>query len=97
MIELDDDQFLATAIIRLGFDETEAWQEQGLTIIQARNGYSILTYICVYAPSSEMVELSSEGINRYHSHNAKLFEWIELSADVKRIYVNKTKVIYIYI
>ena len=38
-------------------------------------------------------ELSSEGINICHSCNAKLFEWIEHSVAVKRIYGNKTKVI----
>ena len=40
------------------------------------------------------VEASSEGINGCHSRKARLFEWIELSVDVKRIYVKKAKVIH---
>ena len=49
--------------------------------------------VCVL-PHLRGVDLSSEGINGYHSCVARLFEWIELSVAVKRIYVSKTKMIY---
>ena len=39
-------------------------------------------------------ELSSEGIKGCYSRQVRLFESIELSVAVKRIYVNKTKVIH---
>ena len=43
----------------------------------------------IYAPQRR-VEKSSEGINGWYLRNAKLFEGIELSVAVKRIYVNKS-------
>ena len=40
------------------------------------------------------LELSSEGSNGCHSHNARLFKWIELWVAIKQIYVNKTNVMH---
>ena len=47
-------------------------------------------YMLLY---SRGVELSGEGSNGCHSRKARLFEWIELSVAVKRIYVSKTNVL----
>ena len=50
--------------------------------------------MCVYVsllPHSCGVELSSEGSNSCHLRKARLFERIELSVAVGRIYVNKKK------
>ena len=54
----------------------------------------IYIYDNIYAPLSPWVELSSEGSSGCQLRKARLFEWIELSAAVKRIYINKTNVIH---
>ena len=52
--------------------------------------YKVFVYK-LYIRSPTEVEDSSEGICGCHSHNAKLFEWIEHSGIRSGINVNKTK------
>ena len=45
----------------------------------------------ICAPSPRGIELSGEESNGCHLRKARLFEWIELSVAVKRMYVKQNK------